>query len=621
MTTTGNAVKTVNDQDLFRRIESEVLDRHHLQLGLLRRDGAIAVESLLKCYAQILRDLRTGKILKSSDDARSQTANEGLRGLGHCLRWIKECCPSKLIVPTPAPDVLAREALELLRWGVAYASIWNQHSAYSRHLVDVEIDERNKIITFLPQRSVASHFFCTQIEAKNADDERLARTYPDSQLADLAKAWYDSVAMSGMGMSFDDATICKSGAIEVVFSWMKTTCLPELTDATPLMGCTVGDLRRVLATLYVFSLFVTKLEDVADDEPMLGVSLQPCVMARPRDSMIGWLARLSGVPAESVEAILSVLTFDPAHQHVTLAQQPFVRSDDGRLLFLPRMALFLDLPRMYVGALNKKTDGKSVYSQTINTIESVGVESIANDMRNALPARIQIAEKPKLMMPNGQVITPDLVIVSNCDREVLVIDVKYATPPFGPSDIHRDVEEMAKWKSRMTEYVTGVQTNPGLLANHFQWNCQQGATVFGIILTRWPLPIPVDFAEPVGAVDWPSLREHIQQTHPSSIRDLMKWANNRPDVDVPIALIWTEKDVQVGEWKYRYSVLAPLPKKSLFDLTQKLAYRLWEERGKPLWDDMRDWSDAEYRIASNPYVAVEMELGMVASALENEPRR
>lgn len=33
-----------------------------------------------------------------------------------------------------------------------------------------------------------------------------------------------------------------------------------------------------------------------------------------------------------------------------------------------------------------------------------------------------------------------------------------------------------------------------------------------------------------------------------------------------------------------------------FELTQKLAYRLWEGRGRPLWDDQRDWIDAESRL-------------------------
>lgn len=545
------------DDNVFRRVEEEVLDKLHRQFALLCRNETTAVEALLRRYARILRDLRTGKIAKPSDDAKSETANEGLRGLGHCLRWIRKCCPTSLHVPTPEPNQLANEALDLLRWGVTYDVLWNQHSACSRGLVVADVDEQNKTITFLPQRDVNPQFFCTQIEAKKADDERLARACPDSRLAALSKAWCDSVASTGQKMSFDDVTIRTSGAIDVASAWMEKTCLPELADATVLLGCTVGELRRVLAALFVYSLFVTKLEDVADDQPGLGVALQPCVVARQPGDMVEWLADLSGVSATSVKSILSVATFDPSHAHVTLAQQPFVSTRDGRIFFLPRMALFLDLPRMYVGALNKDETGKAVYDGTINMIEAAGVESMVQDIRAAVPQVLQIAEKRKFRLPDGQEIEPDIVVASNGDGSVLVIDVKYATPPFGPGDVHRDVEEMKKWKTRMSEYVSAFRNNPHILAQHFQWTSQQSATVFGLILPRWPLPIPVDFPESICAVDWPSLREHLQQTQPESISDLMIWARCRPDVNVPKTLAWTAKKVEIGEWTYEYSVLTP----------------------------------------------------------------
>lgn len=591
------------DDAVVRLIEREVLDQHHRQFALLSRNETVAVDALLRCYAQILRDLRTGKISKPSDDAKSQTENEGLRGLAHCLRWVKERCPSRLVVPTPESNVLAQEALQILRWGVAYDPIWNQHSAYSRGFVHAEADEQNKTITFLPRQHVNPHFFCTQVKAKKVDDERLASARPDDRLAELSKTWYNSVTSSAQGMRFDDVPIRASGAIDVASTWMETTCLPELAGATSLMGCTVGELRRVLATLYVYSLFVTKLEGVSDDQPALGVTLQSRVVARRRDQMIEWLSGLSGVPAASVDAILSVLTFDTTHPHVTLAQQPVVHSDDGQLFFLPRMLLFLDLPRMYVGALNKIPEGRAVYDRTINEIETAGVESVVSEIRAAVPSALQIVANVTFGLPDGRHITPDIVVVSQQDPTVLVIDLKYSTPPFGPADIHRRVEEFEKWKARMGEYVIGFQSNPDVLRQHCQWEYRGDATVFGLILTRWPLPIPVDFSEPVGAVDWPSLRDHILKTHPSSICELVTWAVNRPDVSVPAALAWTATDVQVGEWKYRYSVLTALAKERVFDLTQKLAYRLWEKRGRPLWDDQRDWFDAEKHLVANPHLS------------------
>ncbi len=554
------------DDEIVRRIERELLDQQHRQCALLYRNKNDAIEALFRCYGQILRDLRTGRIRAPSDDVKLQTANEGLRGLAHCLRWIRECGPSRIVVPRAAPNVLAREAHELLGWGVRYDSIWNHYSAYSRGQVKAEVDERKKVITFLPQRDVNPRFFVTQIEAKKADDERCAAARPDAQLAKLAETWCESARFSGQRLRFDDATIRASGAIDLAVSWMENTCLPEVNAATSLKGCTVEELRRVLATLYVHSVFVTKLEDASDDEPVCGFVLDPHVVARQRNEMIHWLAILSGVREDSVEAILAVLTFDPTHPHVTLAQQPFVSSPDGQLFYLPRMLLLLDLPRIYIGALNKDMQGRAAYAKLINEVEAAEVKSIAREIRAAVSNTLQMATKSSFRLPDGRKITPDLVLFSEADQTVLVVDVKHATPPFGPADVSHDMEEMEKWKKRVLEYVSSFRSNPSVLARRFQWRFQRRPAVFGLILLRWPLPIPVDFPDPtcapdpICAVDWPSLREYLQQGCFTSIRDVMAWAYNRPDVPDPKGLTPTTKELQVGEWTFRYVVLTALPK-------------------------------------------------------------
>ena len=83
-------------EEIFNQVEREVLDRAHQSLNLLFRNEGDAIEALLRCYAKILRDLRTGRIAKPNNNARFQTVNEGLRGLGQCLRWIRKCSPSAL---------------------------------------------------------------------------------------------------------------------------------------------------------------------------------------------------------------------------------------------------------------------------------------------------------------------------------------------------------------------------------------------------------------------------------------------------------------------------------------------------------------------------------------------
>ena len=132
--------------------------------------------------------------------------------------------------------------------------------------VQIEINRSTKEITFKPWDEVDPHFFCTQTESKKCNDERDAHSRVDDQLAGVSASWFESVNHDGVHLQFDDSIIRASGAIEIAESWLTERCLPELPNATSLGGCTVEDVRRVLACLYVHSLYVTKLEDVADDQ-------------------------------------------------------------------------------------------------------------------------------------------------------------------------------------------------------------------------------------------------------------------------------------------------------------------------------------------------------------------
>lgn len=247
------------------------------------------------------------------------------------------------------------------------------------------------------------------------------------------------------------------------------------------------------------------------------------------------------------------------------------------------------------------------------------LESVARDIRAAFPKTHQVAVQRRFRTLDGREIEPHIVMASNSDRDVLVADVKYAPPLSGPGDVHRGLEDVEKWKSLLSEYVSTLQNNPDVLAQHFQWKLRRRVTVFGLILLPWPLPVPVEFAEPIYAVDWHSLRGHLQQQRARSMREVMAWARKQLDATVAKGHARTTKEGNVGEGMNQDTLLAPLPKERLFELTQTLAYKFWEKRGRPLWDDQRDWYDAEKYIASHPHLDVNLELSEVASGQQNQP--
>ena len=200
--------------------------------------------------------------------------------------------------------------------------------------------------------------------------------------------------------------------------------------------------------------------------------------------------------------------------------------------------------------------GQKEYSRAIVKIEDAGVATIASALRTEFPSSCQLVEKPSFKLSGRRHISPDIVIL-DCYDNTLIVDVKYAVPPFGPLDVNYDIKEVDKWQKRMGEYVNALGAVPETLRQHFAWQPKGSGKIFGLILLRWPLPVPFSFGEFICAVDWPSLHDHLRRTDTHVIESIVQWARNRPDLAVPTALVWKEKTVNVSDWTYRYSVLSP----------------------------------------------------------------
>ncbi|MEZ6057208.1 MAG: hypothetical protein R3C01_10940 [Planctomycetaceae bacterium] len=552
-----------HEEQILRAVECEVLDRQHLQYSLLQRNASDAVAAVLRCYGDIVRGLQNGSIPKDTDDARHQTANEGFRGLSHCLRWIRSSCPRLIAVPSVGLETLHAEALELLRWGVQYDPLCNQHIALSRRvngrsLVTATVSEAKKHITFVPCDPPDPRYFVSQVEARKAEDLRQVALYPDQQLAQLSSAWYESVQRDKTGFRFDDSTIATSGVLDVVIEWLQRTCLPECPDERQLGTFKAGSLRRILAALHVASLFQVKLEEVSDQQDPQLPRVLTHVLSWRREELLDWLYRLTGVDRTQIRAMILMLIFDSEPLRVTLAHKPLVLGADDRIFLSPRLFLGLPLSQMVVGALNLNSVTKAAYDDVSTSIEKAVVQRIGGDIRSGCLSNCTIALEKTYRLPDGTQITPDIVALAADGSELLIVDVKNATPPFGAGDVAVDLKTWVdEWQPQLCKYVAAFKDHPKILSQHFSTSAS-APRVFGLILTRWPFPIPVEIPSGLGAIDWSSLHHELTTGSASrSMQDLEKWVQERPDCGVVTALKWKDKVVQVEGWTYQYSVLSP----------------------------------------------------------------
>ena len=547
----------------LRSVECQVLDRHHLQFPLLQRNTNDAIAALLRCYGDVVRGLRKGSIPKDSDNANHETANEGFRGLAHCLRWIRSNCPHLITVPSPGDGQLQREALELLRWGVKYDPLCNQHIAYSRNVngtrwVDADVNESGKTITFLPRDDINPQFFVSQVEARKADDERQGALYPDQRLSELSKAWFQSARVAGTQLQFDDRLIESSGALEVAIDWLHKSLLPELSEDSQLGGFSARALRRVLAALHVACLFRVRFEDSSDSMPEGEPHVRTHVLSWKVDDLINWLHAITAVKQSELRSIVELFIFDNEPDRVTSAHKPLILGASDRVFLSPRLFLALPLSQMVVGAANLNPVSKEAYNNVSTQIATAVVNSIAEKIRIGCLTNARNVRERSFQLPDQSTISPDLIVLSTDGTELLVIDVKNAMPPFGVADIVNDLKEWdEKWQPQLNRYVTAFRDHPDILSQHFDGGPFQPSAVFGLILLRWPFPVPARPSSDCGAIDWPTLLQNLAgEADCRTISELYNWILERPDVALVESLQWEQKQVEVGEWTYQYPVLA-----------------------------------------------------------------
>lgn len=546
---------------ILREVENDVLDRYHYRFTLLTRYANVAIAAVLRECVNVFRGLRSGAIPKNTEHAKEHTANEGFRGIAHCLRWIRTRCPQLSTVPTPSEAILSTEARDLLRWGATYDPLYNEHTAFSRwisgkRLAEARVDTESRTITFIPPSHVDPLFFVSQVEARRAESQRQAAEYPDAQLCELSKSWFDSAQLIQGRICFDDTRIASSGALQVVLDWLNGNCLPELLDDCWLGGFSAGALRRILAAIHVAALFRVRLEDVSDEHH--GPVLSHVLSLRWHD-LIEWLYGLSNVPRSEISEIMRTLAFDNEPERVTLAHKPLILGCDHQVFLAPRLILALNPSHMVVGAMNLTSSGKARYDAVSGQIASSVVTSIARRIRTGCLVNARLATEREFRLPDGSSVKPDLVLLSADAQEVFSIDVKNAIPPFGVGYIYDDLIEVeGKWKPQIETYVSAFRNSPGILSQHFQVSADVSPKVYGLIILRWPFPIPVEFGEGLSAIDAPTLLDNLQSGNPSrSLGELHRWIRSRPDVAVVHDLAWKDREIPVDDWTYRFSVLTP----------------------------------------------------------------
>jgi hypothetical protein len=183
-----------------------------------------------------------------------------------------------------------------------------------------------------------------------------------------------------------------------------------------------------------------KLEDVSDQQDQQLPRVLTHVLSWRSAELLDWLYRLTGVDHLQIREIISLLVFDSEPLRVTLAHKPLVLGANDRIFLSPRLILGLPLSQLVVGALDLNSATKAAYGGVSTSIEKAVVLRIAEDLRSGCLRNCTISSEKTYRLPDGTQITPDIVALTADGSDLLIVDVKHATPPFGAGEVAVDVK-------------------------------------------------------------------------------------------------------------------------------------------------------------------------------------
>lgn len=523
---------------MWKEAKDTVLDREYRRFDFIYRNQEVAIPCLLRAFGDQVRDMIYDPDLATKTQKQDRMGRRAA-GLGHCLKWIAEEPEHTLLPPDNRPDVITREALDLLDWGASYHELYLDHVALSKGEKVARVDRESRTIEIRFSKPFDPFFFFTQ----TADGIDYATSHYGAMPMEELKAEFRHWSATADSRL---SSICPGEmAHEAAARWADETIWPELGAHTSLDGFSLGDYRRVFAGLFVNCVFRAGLEDVEDQEQGDIHTRTSSLIEFQHERMAEWLAEIGGVDATVAREILEELTLDTTRPLPTIAYRPFVRSKANRIYLLPRLIPSFDAARALSQILN--TGGRQkVFAGLGERITDAQLKRIAGAFVDL--GLDVVADRP--LRYEGRMIRPDLILYDRANGYLLVADYKNMINPVGPAQSISNIKNIRDYVAKIREYVRVVMSDLSVLRARIP-ALSETPTASGLLLFRTPTPLPLE-PEPLGAMaNWFSLRKFLSGGGYEDLPSLVAWLANRPDLAIRPGSYRLEKfQAKVGDWRY-----------------------------------------------------------------------
>lgn len=532
------------DESIFRRIESDVLDTYYKKFECIHFPEDYAVPYILQCLGDITRNIVNTEFRETrSDESINTFLHQLLLGADKAIRWALTTKSKKYILnPVDYPKFQAAAA-ELVQWGIDYVLLEHLHIAYSRGFIDCRLSVDKKEIEFLPLPVDTSLIaFSQSIAATENSRRHFEKIWTNRILMADYENWYKELSPLRPPIIPDWTWFRNSDSFKEILSWTRTSFLEILNDEVLLHNYTMGDLRVFYSSLYLLCDFITVVEDRLDQ--VLGFEhaygSNPVLLLRTE--MLKYLSVLTELDIKTIEKIVAVLSFDPLNKDKNLMHKPFIQTSNGELMFMPRHFCMIDPNHMFSYAI-KHSEDKKLYNRLINNIEDTSVKAIADFIKSN---GCEVISGRNFKSKHG-VISPDIIICDSALKEALVVEYKHYLSPASVTYVIDRTKELKKGYEQVSKYVSYLSENPEMLGG-ITTGEQNSWVIKGLILCRFPVSVPLAPTADFPLVDLTKFKSICRRSFTPS--EVYRHANDSLAPDFENQIKVEKIEIRVGEWTY-----------------------------------------------------------------------
>lgn len=533
-------------ENMIRYLETNILDEEYKNYKLIYRPEELGLFYLLQLLGDIWRKLVIEDGTEFSYFQMSNTIGTSINGVGHCIRWFNKGLSHKVMLPDADRETLFEEASSLLVWSQNYSKLCQDHVAWSKKMMNAEVDEIKRKVTFYPNTVIDQNFMFKEKISEEMLWDRYIAKMPIAELRNGFKRWINEFNINGQLLEVSVGRELFQYELSRVLEWLKVAVYPDLPPETNFKGYTLRQFRKLFAALFLNCQYYTWFEDSLDRSLEYGNSMGSKPIFLSAIEMEQWLSEISGVSITATRSIMMDLMFDKENFHSNLTNQPFIKSNRGNIFVLPRLIVHIDPERMLSGAINKSYK-KGVYAKLINVLEQKSLTHIENKFK--LKGIFCLREK-SFINKYGLKITPDLILYNIESKQVLIIEYKHFLSPTGTAETIHKINEYEKGVKQLQNYIGFVKDDLNTL-NPWINNLDDSYEIYGLFLTRWPMPIPINTTNFTLVENWTALKEHLENGTYSSLPEMINLLvahNTNHGIEGGVGTLL--HDIQVSDWTY-----------------------------------------------------------------------